>query len=121
MKLVLFQLISKTLMRCFRIQKIRFQMNAFSEFDLVLKDSLHQFYLIELFFLTYLELFFFHIFDREKMKGTKKENEEAENSVLFFSIFLNPNLGSRRKREKDNLFFMKKQCLRLQKNYSIRE
>ena len=33
------------------------------------------------------EIVFFHIFDREKMRETKKENKETENSVLFFSIF----------------------------------
>ena len=30
---------------------------------------------------------FLYIFNREKMKGTKKENKETENSILFFSIF----------------------------------
>ena len=33
------------------------------------------------------EIVFPHIFNREKMKETKKENKEVENSILFFFIF----------------------------------
>ena len=33
------------------------------------------------------EIVFFYIFNREKIKGTKKENKETENSVLLSFIF----------------------------------
>ena len=56
---------------------------------------------------------FSHIFDREKMGGTKKENEETENSVLFFSIFWVQVQSPEEKEKKENFFFIKKQYLRL--------
>ena len=51
---------------------------------------------------------FFYIFDREKMGGTKKENEESENSVLFSSIFKFRSRVKKKKKEKENLFFVEK-------------
>ena len=105
MKLVLFRLISKILMRCFRIQKIRFQMNAFSEFDLVLRDSLHQFYLIEVFFLTFLELFFLISLIERRWEGAKEENEELENSVLFSSIFESRSRVQKKERKRKLVFY----------------
>ena len=103
-KLILFRLISKILMRCFRIQKIRFQMNVFLEFDLVLRDSLHQFYLIELFFLTFLKLFFFISLIERRWERLRKKIKKQK-ILFFFSPFFESRSRVQKKEGKRKLVF----------------
>ena len=103
-KLILFRLISEILMGCFRIQKIRFQMNAFLEFDLVLRDSLHQFYLIELFFLTFLKLFFFISVIEKRWRGLRKKMKKQK-LLFFFSSFFEFRFRIQKKERKKTLDF----------------
>ena len=64
------------------------------------------------FFLTFLKLFFFISLIERRWRGLRKRIK-SQKILFFFSLFLSSGPEFKRKKEKENLFFIKKQCLRL--------
>ena len=80
-------------------------MNAFSEFDLILGDSLHQFYLIELFFLTFLKLFFLISLIERRWGGLRKRMKKQKILFFFSSFFEFRSRISKKKRKRQLVFY----------------